>query len=179
MISLKASRFVHLLFAFSIVLAASACGDSSITADPDASQPDARESDAFAALDAAAEPEDAARASDAGVDAGDHCAPFAGCGMCTNEPGCGFCPSNGACMSGRASGPTVTGACVWGWTYLPERCTTSSDPCLLIGSSCGTCTARSGCGWCGPANRCMTGTATGPSSTTCTTDWSFGSGMCE
>lgn len=161
------------LFALTLATSLAACGDPPVTPEPDASAPDA-----YVAMDAAPEPDDAARVIDAGVDAGDRCAPFAGCGMCTNEPGCGFCPSNGQCMSGRAAGPTTAGACVWGWTYLPERCTSSTDPCLLFGGSCATCTGRPGCGWCGPANRCMSGNATGPSGTTCTVDWSFGSGMC-
>lgn len=162
-----------------LALAFTACGDPPIEQEPDAHVLATPDAFVVAEEDAAATPEDAARTQDAGVDAGDRCAPFAGCGTCTNQAGCGFCPSNGECMSGRASGPTTTGACVWGWTYLPERCTTSTDPCLLRGSSCGACTSASGCGWCGPANRCMSGSEAGPTGTTCTVDWSFGSGMCE
>lgn len=53
----------------------------------------------------------------------------------------------------------------------------ASDACRTS-SSCGACTPRAGCGWCGATRACRAGTRTGPSNGTCDEGWAWTSTDC-
>ncbi len=155
-----------------------------------------------APVDAGTPPTDTGNATDAGtvatdagiaVDAGDPCATNTTCGSCTAESSCGFCRGTGRCQTGTRDAPTAGGACASGWSWLSTDCSSTDagtatdagaladagDPCASA-TNCATCTQRSQCGWCPGANRCLTGTGTGPNSgaATCGT-WAWYSGQCS
>jgi MYXO-CTERM domain-containing protein len=53
------------------------------------------------------------------------------------------------------------------------------DPCASVSGSCGDCTAQPSCGWCGASSSCREGSASGPTSGTCASDWAWQASECE
>jgi hypothetical protein len=104
----------------------------------------------------------------------DPCDVHGDCDACTADSGCGWCDSSYACMTGTASGPS-SGSCSV-WDYYAADCAPPPDPCD-VHLDCGTCTADSGCGWCDSSYTCMTGTASGPSSGSCSV-WDYYASDC-
>jgi hypothetical protein len=52
-----------------------------------------------------------------------------------------------------------------------------TDPCA-VHSTCEPCTLAASCGFCAASNRCLTGTSTGPSATTCASGWAYVRSSC-
>lgn len=106
----------------------------------------------------------------------DPCRAYGGCDTCAGDARCGWCSNNNTCVSA-----TSTGTCSDGSTRpirnVPE-CVTAVDPCSLVRvgtGQCLACTAVPGCGLCRDGNRCLRGTAGGPTRTdACTAgNWVF------
>jgi hypothetical protein len=95
--------------------------------------------------------------------------PFCGDGTCNGSETCESCRSD--CMAMCPPPPdVVTPFCGDGTCNGSETCRTcerdcgscTTDPCAPL-SACGACVGNTACGWCTSLNRCVPGTATGPS----------------
>ncbi|MDW8245882.1 MAG: hypothetical protein RMJ84_04825 [Sandaracinaceae bacterium] len=93
----------------------------------------------------------------------DPCADAIDCATCTARPSCGFC--DGRCQRGTAMGPS-SGSCMGRWVWTASECASASD--CSRQTDCASCTGSPQCGWCAESGRCTEGTASGPSSGSCT-----------
>jgi hypothetical protein len=137
-----------------------------------------------------------------GTDAATPCQQRGGCASCADGTQCGWCSTTGGCFDGTASGPTNGSCASWQWTAdqcgLPDAgsddggpeggqeagddsgidaaadggADATVDPCNTEALACTPCTALPTCGWCVDDGSCRTGTATGPTGSSCGSwDW--------
>jgi len=124
----------------------------------------------------------------AAPDNGDACAAHTDCSSCTADldGGCGWCASSGACSSGEWDGDSA-GACssdAWRWSVSScSPALPAAQAVCAAATSCETCGALRGCGWCETSQRCSLGTWSGASYAAepagCVDpDWIWSAGSC-
>lgn len=89
------------------------------------------------------------------------------CAECAGTTGCGYCEATNLCLAGSSSGPYRSSCPAASWSYSASTC--YWDACSEYSTSCSTCSTADpelNCGWCEDSHACMTGSQTGPSSTT-------------
>lgn len=112
------------------------------------------------------------RGASSTCDATGYCRPkasvcdYGNCGECSADSRCGWCAASNTCLPGSLTGPTEASACGGdSWSYGANSCADAG----CAASSCDSCLAKPGCGWCGNqlAGTCRPGSGTGPDAGFC------------